>query len=697
MKKLKTILPIMAMIISMCFVVVACGGKKIESIVLKEGSIATGYTQNEEVDLSGLIIIVKYNDGTTEEITKDKLEVGTIDTSVVGEQKLTIKYEGKTLDVNILVSNNLDEVYDIFGVDLPTYLTVDKSNFYEQDHDYVVGDDNPFKFLPNITVLDNDDNLVTINRYKSISTIYKYNEASQIYEELTGANLTSTVTVDEENSTYDFSDVSIGNKYKLMVRPYYLTAEQAEDDDFTVSFEFKVVDGWNAYTVADLSRIDNSQDEWNEYKTNHGIGNEKINGLVLHGNMTITMNDIASGFIYNSQETRETEYTEQNYTNTAVQNTLKDGTLIYERTIGGDYGVFTLYGNYFTIDASQIAPASDLGADFSNTALIAYTSAYNRDSNNNKIALENTVNTNGLIKNINFIGNAKRQEEEAYKGFGGLILFKSFRSLTTTVENCTVNAFFIGIFPEFYESKIVVNKVKVIDSFQSGIYASQGITLEINDSLISKSGGPAIIVQHQENDVRSPIVNVSNTLIDCPVAGQEAWFNSIEGLSAMVTQIKALDQIFRLQFDKTFLKGNTSSEQELAKATMNIIAVLKDADAASPVEATGVQGKITIDGYLAIDKDPIPADATLNVHQKVQQLQSENPVYASAPILVNKTGVIIIYTGDQSNPVVLPQVMEGEMTQEEAYNKISSSDNDSLTLYIGGLAAVLNRYDLETE
>ena len=111
----------------------------------------------------------------------------------------------------------------------------------DRTQDYVVGDDNPFKFLPDITVVDDSDTLVPITSYTSVSKVYVYNTTTSSYDLLEGTNLTNMVAVDELNSTYDFTESAIGNKFKLEVRAANLTDDKLSDPDMTKSFEFRVV------------------------------------------------------------------------------------------------------------------------------------------------------------------------------------------------------------------------------------------------------------------------------------------------------------------------------------------------------------------------------------------------------------------------------------------------------------------------
>ena len=102
---MKKFMAVFVMLITACFMSAACscGKKDVDSISLT-GGFPTGYTQNEEVDYTKIKVTVKYSDGTTEVLTSDKLTIGRIDTSTVGDKTVTVEYGGETLRIPVVVS-----------------------------------------------------------------------------------------------------------------------------------------------------------------------------------------------------------------------------------------------------------------------------------------------------------------------------------------------------------------------------------------------------------------------------------------------------------------------------------------------------------------------------------------------------------------------------------------------------------------
>ena len=164
--------------------VAGCGDKEIISLTIKEGTLERVYLQNSDVSgaFDDLKVIVKYNDGTQEEVGKDKLTIGAFSTEEVKKHKVEISYGDEKFEVELTVTNNIDEVYEISGYELPAsimthnnnkaekgknlttgseeYIAAKEAEFYNRDDIYVVGDDNAFRFFPNITIVDDDNNLV---------------------------------------------------------------------------------------------------------------------------------------------------------------------------------------------------------------------------------------------------------------------------------------------------------------------------------------------------------------------------------------------------------------------------------------------------------------------------------------------------------------------------------------------------------
>ena len=100
------------MILALTFSFVSCGDdgeKEIKTITVIEDSISTTVEVGSTPDFSGLKVVVSYSDGSAQTVTAEDLEIGTIDTSTVGEKELTVSYEGKSVTVKITVKEASSE------------------------------------------------------------------------------------------------------------------------------------------------------------------------------------------------------------------------------------------------------------------------------------------------------------------------------------------------------------------------------------------------------------------------------------------------------------------------------------------------------------------------------------------------------------------------------------------------------------
>ena len=272
----------------------------VTSFTVKEGTLNTAISiavGSDALDFSNVVLVANLSDGSTVELDASYFTFSGIDTELEGSQTLTITLKAKpevSIDVEVEVS--LD--YQIVGYSQPANIRTYNQNILPQanedneftvrDDGYYVGDDNAFIYKPIITAvsasLDYD-----VTAY-DMSVKVEQLGADSNYVELSGADLEALVAINTDEGAFDFTDQAVGKTFRLTVWP-------AEDEGYTCSLVVKVVDAWNVYNAADFSRLDNyNNTAWSEYKTANGIGNESINGLVLHNNITITASAIPDNY-----------------------------------------------------------------------------------------------------------------------------------------------------------------------------------------------------------------------------------------------------------------------------------------------------------------------------------------------------------------------------------------------------------------
>ena len=528
---------------------VACGSE-ISKIYLKAGSMDTTIVVGTQLDTSNAVIVVEYEDGSKSEIkAKEDSEVkfSQVDTSEIGIQELTITYKEKTYKVDIKIVNEGEEKYTILGVEKPLFITNHEANkaekkdnpnteedeteysFLVNDSAYKVGDDNPFVLYPNITAENSEGEDVTLTSGIAIDVKVSMKNKEGIFEDVTN-NSTYIEDIDYDKSSVDFTSEAIGKTFKMEVFP--LSWAYPED---AVTLEFEVVDGWNGYNVYDLSRLNNIPDEYNpataaikqgwiDYKEEHNIVNGKINGFILHNNITITDADLPEALFMQD-------------------GSLKNRISIYAlHTNEGE--TFSFYGNYFNIDASQITKTvvSGTEGETSHSALLGF----GGDNHNSSSVKQG----NTYIENISFRGNSKKSEDADMAG-GMFLTNQSQQNLT--INNIISTAFQTQIVAthnkENYNNTIHINKSKMYDCYSTMLYLWAVKNTYINDCILKRAGGPLIMSvhvnpEHAGNEEHYSNVTVQNSVVENWVEGKEAWFGNYEGTTALVGRIKAMSALF---------------------------------------------------------------------------------------------------------------------------------------------------------
>ncbi|WP_240689469.1 bacterial Ig-like domain-containing protein [Ammoniphilus sp. YIM 78166] len=76
---------------------------EITALEIKRMPEKTFYFIDEEIDLDGLVVYAKYSDQTEARLMREDFAVSPLDTSVPGEQTVTISYQGKTVALPLIV------------------------------------------------------------------------------------------------------------------------------------------------------------------------------------------------------------------------------------------------------------------------------------------------------------------------------------------------------------------------------------------------------------------------------------------------------------------------------------------------------------------------------------------------------------------------------------------------------------------
>lgn len=701
MKKLKFTLALL-LTLAIVFAAAACT-VTLEKISLKDGTLAKEVTVGETLDTSKVEIIATYSDKSTKTIKAgDKdLKIGTISTDTEGPKTLTITYMDKSIDVVITVKkpNDPNADLEIVQVNMPDFVadynhaiaekaTAKRTEFFVRDDGYYVGDDNEFRFKP--TVIIEDDGFPIDADYSLLD--------AEITIEIKGESGYTTVDEDEYvevlgYGSYQFKEIAVGKTIKFTVKPFIIGYPEKANKG--VSFEFTVVDGWNAYSATDFAMIEYDRmatnieysnlnktlaAAWVEYKQEKGLPTDiKTNAVIMQGNISITKDDLPSIFFFNEEDlsTSDSDYDR-------TLGSLRDSRDIFERGIlPGE--TFEFIGNYFTIDASKLPLVTREGEKGDKVSavgsVVSHTTLFKLRGKNRSVEDESQRGT-ATFKNLYMIGNSNRSDENDGKLSGGLINHK-VRDLDFTIKNSIALQWFITYFPEgtkdnasngdgkFDTTRYLIDSCKAYDNYNSFLYVWGGGNLDegnfftIKDSEMIGAGGPVMICDHSNSDYSDggypANVKVINSKLESFVTGGEGWFQLV-GATTIASQITAMDALFRAN-GKTFLNGDE----------FNFISIFK----ANNDSATGLINYPTIKGFLQIDdRTPLDFGQGSSVSSQTVKSYLTGLSTTGAPVFQSSVGGVATYLNGASL-VKLPMPGTAVAADDDLFK------GDYLNIYIG--------------
>ena len=558
----------MVMITMFCAVVLtACGEAKAESIKIKANSVETTVVVGTEYDLSGLVLQVTYDDGEVKEVAKnDDMTITTIKMNQLGKQTLKVDYLNLTATLEVTVVATDSDLYQIFSYQKPEAFTLHESyksnaggdyknavndeRFAKNDGIYKVGDDNEFIFLPIVKVVNPANPTVhpTVEEYTSKVTVKQ--KQGNSFVELTGDELDAMVEIDNIHSKFDFTQAAADANaiFEITVQPEYMAANATYNP---ITFTIQVVDGWNVYDEANLSRIDNStqtRDDqngyvpsstiWASYKQANNIGNEAISGIILHRDMVLDKSHVPAEYIHEANATNPGD-------GSPIGGSLKDSKSLYTRDVPNGQ-TFTIYGNYFSISTLN----EDVGEKKAfplvkymthDDSGVGHSALFSFGGDNHHMPTNSHLQGHVVLENLSLKGNGGQAESSTANAGGLTGIITSAK--TTTLNNCLMRAFVTHVNASGYNNSTLitttcnVNDTKLIDSYSSMFYAYSCKDSNINNSVMKNSGGPLVIATHvvDNGDDRSEgsiwnetysNINVNNSIMDAPVGGSEAWFKN---------------------------------------------------------------------------------------------------------------------------------------------------------------------------
>lgn len=519
--------------------------------VSKMTFVVTSGTDVASVSDTGLVTALKQGSATIQVyLTSDPSVKGTCVVNVTSRKPLVMSlnlqnslysYERKTDEENLTPIEGLKDNNN-----------APKSEFFadsEENLMYKVGDVNEFKFNP----------IVKARIYNEAGAeigTETYNDAEVEYSyELDGTALdASDVATYLTKSATGFTFTSEAIDHVIKVN---MVVKQSDNYDVNGNvpndFTFKVIKGYNAYTIEELSYVDNTTDtasgiNWGAIRSEKGLPSfdaAKDGAVILHNDIQITSSVLPDNMLWTEEAVDQYIATpsgrsdfqawmqlmgieDEDEGKLILYNSPKDYISLFS-TFTNDNDDYRIEGNFYTIDTSNLAVVKRMvdhygdseslitfqNGDGSHAQVFGINAASQpKDSENPHSFGSYTVN------NLKFIGNGGIQaasakaaaastaaEKNRYTGDirlakGGYIAFKAGH-VNFNVNNVINTGSFISFMSEKHDynleegkkyTHMSIDRAKAYDSYNSSIYIWGTEDNKITNSWFTEAGGPLILM-----------------------------------------------------------------------------------------------------------------------------------------------------------------------------------------------------------
>lgn len=524
-------------------------------------------------------------------------DTGEESTPISGEDSSTTEDSSGTEEVVKITGVQNRRTFTNYNQNKSEHPENKRIEFFDREQTYKVGTENNFNMKPIVTFVNDDFEDVYPESWKYNLDLFLVENS----EEKPVADINQYLdSYDNINCDLDFNESAIGKTFKAKITP--------EETTKNVSMTFEVVKGYNVYKVEELSYFDNRAssgnpggEAWYAFKKAKGLRTDYApETLIFHEDLKLTMKDIPNYFYYDEADS-DLKKSDPDYER--VIGSMRDRIFLYTRAFGDNVHDFTIYGNYFNLDCSALAPIVRTEGQISQEGDIpvSHSVVFYSDP---KTSLEAGINENDVVgkfgsftmRDLKIFGNAPRSENAVKSG--GMCFHKNGR-IDATMENLITNCWFETFGPLLGDGEYNVSKCKAYDNFSDFLYSWGASNVSITDSEMIGAGGPVIIADHcykNGNDVNTGYISnikVTNSKLESIVSGSEGWFQIFNG-SELAMQIKSMNAAFS-PFGKSFVK-NINSEA----TGFNFISLSKDG-MAEGISTTPINGKISIDDVFKLD------------------------------------------------------------------------------------------------
>jgi uncharacterized repeat protein (TIGR02543 family) len=487
------------------------------------------------------------------------------------------------------------------GEDLSNYAaSIDLGNelfLSETITPYLIGTMNDFTF--DLKIMDGKGSRIEQEVTDLKYQFYLWNDSSYVL-------LTTTLsTYLTQNPDYSirFKPAAEGLRFKVQIDPRY-EADKVQSP--TLTFEFKVNDGYNIFTDAEL-------------KSYYADFNVQV--INLHGSFEATLDSNQ----INADGTPVNGYARPDRLGPTSDPTLKYGNVYVRMSDAIDSDNLVINGNYFTIDGSKLPfslVTSDPDGGYTTTGFdgaftvvsvqisIFYYNAFVEDDtnpsseppiNNNHVAFNNlTILSNTSTPAINYSESSEEiilAEQLMSRNSGGYLAI-AIRNGNSHIYNNNIGYATIAITTNSYgfqtNGDLVtthIDNTYIHNAWANSVFGWAASLVKITESEFGSSGGAAIHVE----DYRSGSGGAEDVTVDLDdatvinnwVSGQEAWFKAY-GMSSMALQIKSSVDSGISALNKTIIKTITNPVTGLSTEMFNFVILTKALDHATTL-VEGIQ------------------------------------------------------------------------------------------------------------
>ncbi|MBQ7356767.1 MAG: bacterial Ig-like domain-containing protein [Clostridia bacterium] len=716
---------------------------KISKVVIDTQNFNSIVKLNSTFSTESLENILVYLENMQEPVIREATDFEhNVNTAVKGEYALTTTYLGvKSEVVTITVADQNWMISQVLDPDpIADWKNgIHAGKFLDSGYCYAVGDDNPFKYALKFKMFD------TLNEiYDTRGIEYVGKSSVTLNGTVVGDEY---VTIDEANHTFDFTEAAIG-------KTFVITTAHKDHPTRSFSLEVSVVDGYNVHEAVELNLLTNANNELGNsgkyqmdvlytFLANRqvaGINNmtsdqykefvNSINGMILHDKFVLERSDFPEEYFFITAEGDYYIWDHQSifyrmFTEVKLDNPAE---------VAITPEVFNLYGNYFTITSNNIpivAPQGKINKNgvssndddgLSSAELMRFNISGDiswQAKNQNKFYYENYVlNMYAIGFHDNDPSVAVQPELAQQRAKLGILALK-FKAGIYNLYAVNAEAYFQTMCTEDFDMVTNINYCTFYNAWNSHLMPWMTNRLDesgeefdgsfhagfrpqiinINNSFVGKSGGPAIISScanpdeaYNQHESAQAIINIDDaSKVFSYVKGTESWFVSYKAGPTMEL-IVGMNAGFQANTPSaSFVTPIGGANNGFVNFVyLNMDAYFNPGTGAN--SSSEIDGSLSIGGNVKIDM----SDAQTSQQSLAKTyLSTIGQAYGQVPIFFTDNGGASIFNGQ--TVVTLAELAGGALPGQTDKNAALTGDYVTLFYYNLGVMLGFNEPTLNAE